>query len=147
MDGWTIGGTLLSALGAAISIWQAYKAKRYRDEILADRIRLALIDMASSAKHVREECKKITTPVNKPMRGVDPDRVIAAIQDCAEKLNENGHRFAVPEVEKMASQLNTHIIAYKSNSDAANRRQTADRIYDILNELVAYLARRIDNVL
>lgn len=137
---------MLSAIGAGISIQQAYKAKTYRDEILADRVRLALIDMLSSAKHAREECKKITTPVSKPMRGVDPERVISAIQSCAEKLKENGHRFGVAEIEVMSSSLETHITEYKAASDGTARALLADKTYKSLNELVAHISRRIDNV-
>lgn len=146
MDYWTIGGAVLSGIGAGISIWQAHRAKRYRDEILADRVRMALIEMSGSLKAARDECKKIMTPVSKPMRGVDAAKVIGLIQSCAEKLKENGHRLGITGVEVLAATLEGHLGAFTANPDLAFRQKKADEIYECLNELVAQVARQIDAV-
>lgn len=146
MDYWTVAGTVLSGLGAFISVWQARKAKRYRDEILADRVRMALIEMSGSLKAARDECKKIKTPVGKPMRGIDTSKVIGLIQACAEKLRENGHRLGISGIEASAANLEVHLSSFTANPDLAFRQKKADEIYDCLNELVAQVARQIDAV-
>lgn len=138
---------MLSGVGAAISMWQSYKAKSYRDEIVVDRSRIALIDVLGDLRAARDECKKIMTPVGgKAMRGVDPSQVIRSIQACAEKLNENEHRLSSADIKELLKGLSEYLTIFAANQDALNRQKTADEIYACLNQLVAQVARQIDDI-
>ena len=92
MGGWEIAGVIASILGAAVSIWQASRAKRFRDEIHRDRKIFALVELLPSARASRDECKKIRKSATGTMRGVKPDIVLGVIQNFAESLQEQSHR-------------------------------------------------------
>lgn len=148
MDFWNGLGLFLTFCGTALAFWQAYKAKTYKEEIQADRQKLILIELMPIAKSARDECKKIITPVNKPMRGVDSNRVITSIQELAEKLQEHSHRLKGSFKEKAAvNNLQLLISNYKNENAADERNRIADSIYSELNSIVESLALSIDGSL
>jgi hypothetical protein len=145
MDFWNGLGLFLTFCGAALAFWQAHKAKTYKEEIQADRQKLILIEIMPIAKSARDECKKIVTPVNKPMRGVDPNKVINSIQELAEKLQEHSHRLKGDFREKESViKLQAFISKYKNESVADERSKVADSIYSELNAIVESLSISID---
>ncbi len=146
MDFWNIVGLILTFCGTGFAFYQAYKAKSYKDEIQADRQKLILIELMPIAKNARDECKKITTPVGKPMRGVDPQKVIHSIQSLAEKLQEYSHRLKGDFREKESVvKLQELITNYKKNVDSEERHKIADSIYSELNSIIESLATSIDS--
>ena len=145
MDFWNAIGLVLTFFGTGLSFWQAYKAKSYRDEIQADRQKLVLIELMPIAKSARDECRKITTPVNKPMRGVDPQKVIHEIQGLAEKLQEYSHRLTGNfEQKDLLVDLQRAVSEYKNESDQDSRYRIADKMYSTLNSIIESLSTSID---
>lgn len=145
MDFWNTVGLVLTFLGTGLAFWQAYKAKSYRDEIQADRKKLILIELMSVAKSARDECKKIVTPVGKPMRGVDPQKVIHAIQGLSEKLQEYNHRISGDiGCSSFSSNLKQRVAEYTNESDDSARHKIADQMYEELNSIIEFLAVGID---
>lgn len=145
MDFWNAIALILTFLGTALSFWQAYKAKSYRDEIQSDRQKLILIELMPIAKSARDECRKITTPVNKPMRGVDPQKVIHEIQALAEKLQEFSHRLTGEfEQNGLVTSLQKDISSYKNVVDQDFRNKIADCMYARLNLIIESLATSIE---
>lgn len=146
MDSWNAIGLILTFLGTALAFWQAYKAKTYRNEIQSDRQKLILIELMPVAKSARDECKKITTPVGRPMRGVDHQKVIHAIQGLAEKLQEYSHRLKGDFKEKdSVVKLQGFIADYTNEADSESRNKIADNIYSELNSIIESLATSIDS--
>lgn len=145
MDFWNAIGLILTFLGTALAFWQAYKAKSYRDEIQSDRQKLVLIELMPIAKSARDECRKITTPVNKPMRGVDPQKVIHEIRTLAEKLQEFSHRLTGNfEQKDLVISLQEDISKYTNEADQDSRNKIADGMYSTLNSIIESLATSID---
>lgn len=148
MDILNISGLVITTIGTVVTIWQAIKAKKYsvtaknyRDEILSDRIRFALIDLLSIGKQTREECKKITTPVDKRhTRGVNSQKVINEIQDFSDRLKENCFKINNNDITKLAESLEKKIEEYKRNSAEDIRFYIADDIYKIMNESIILLS-------
>ncbi len=97
-------GAICSIAGAAVAAWQAYRAKKFRDEIVHDRVRRLLIDAVSITRQARSECQKIMTPVSRRVRGVDQQVVIDSIRACIENLQDNAHHFS-------SNQLNQAIVS------------------------------------
>lgn len=148
MDFWNAVGLILTFLGTGLSFWQAYKAKSYRDEIQADRQKLILIELMPVAEITRDECKKITTPVLKPMRGVNPQKVISKIQELSEKLQKFNHRISGDvECRNFVSSLNQRIKEYTEETDVDSRYKIADQMYENLNSVIEFLAIGIDRSL
>jgi len=145
MDFWNALGLFLTFVGTAIACYQAYKAKCYRDEIQSDRHKLVLIELVPIAKRSREECKKITTPVSKPMRGVDPQKVIDAIKRLTEKLTEFQLRLGNDyELNCSANKINMLVSEYTSETNMDKRHAVADQIYQELNSVIRMLTSKID---
>ena len=145
MDFWNAVGLTLTFLGTAMSFHQAHKAKTYKDEITSDRQKLILIELLPVVKQARDDCKKITTPVNERMRGVSPEKVIASIQTCAEKIQEYSHRLSGSELsESSVEDVQSKISNYKNEFDEPARYKIADDLYNILNAIIQSLATSID---
>ena len=135
---------LLTAMGTIVTIWQASKAKSYRDEILEDRQKLSLIELKSSLKQVRSECKKITTPVDKPFRGVDIQKVIDELQDFLDKMKENTHKIKLDKFQKSINSIETFIQNFKNESDPNKRNKIGDKLFKELSDLGGLIAENID---
>jgi len=138
-------GTIFSVIGAAISIWQAMKARGYKDEILHDRLKILLIELMGIAKRARDECKKIITPVGKPPRGVDQQIVINCIRDCLDKLKDNSHKFSLQTLQQIIVKIEKRIDLYASESDAKKKYSHADQIYKYLGDTISFLNQTIDS--
>lgn len=145
MDFWNALGLFLTFVGTAIACYQAYKAKGYRDEIQSDRHKLVLIELVPIAKRSREECKKITTPVSKPMRGVDPQKVINSIKKLTEKLTEFQQRLGNDsELNASSTKISDLVSNYTSETDVSKRHEVAGNLYQELNSVIRMLTSKID---
>lgn len=145
MDSWNAIGLILTFCATALAFWQAYKAKSYRDEIQSDRQKLILIELMPIAKKARDECKKITTPVNKPMRGVDSQKIVHEIRGLAEKLQEYSHRLSGEfEQKDIVEALKQNITEYIDEKNQSARYKIADKIYSSLNSIIESFSTNID---
>lgn len=144
MDVVSIVGAILSAIGAAIAVWQAYRARTFRDEILQDRRKMALVEAIGIARKAREECRKIVKPVGRAGRGVDPQQVVNTIRDCAERLRDNAHKFQSPRVGECVSKLEQLIETYARASEDEVRYTIAGDMYKALSDAICIVGVEID---
>lgn len=144
---WNNAGILMTFIGTGLSFWQAWRAKGYKDEIKSERARITLHDIIPRAKSVKEECKKITTPVdiNNPLRGVNHQGIIDAIEGFCEYLEENNHRLdGVVNLSENIMLIKAKVQEYKANQQPMPRYTNADIIYENLNHINVELARARD---
>lgn len=144
MDWISIIGAILSATGAAIAIWQALKIRKYRDEILYDRTKILLVDIIGIAKKTRDECRKIMTPVGKPIRGVDQQQVINSIRDCLDRIKDNSHKFATTSLSQIILQMENHMYFFVKEENEAERYKYGDKIYQSLGDIISLVSKEID---
>lgn len=142
MDIVSISGAILSMMSAAIAIWQAYRARRYRDEILLDRRRRLLIDVSGVARRAREECRKIVTPVGQPVRGVDQQHVINSIRDCLDRIKDNAHQFEV--LDKALGEAEKQLDNYLQEQDESHRFAIGDMLYKALGVIIGIISEGMD---
>jgi hypothetical protein len=140
----SIIGALLSAIGAAVAIHQALRVKKYRDEILHDRLKILLFEVMGIAKKAREECRKIITPVGNHVRGVNQQIVVNSIRDCLEKIEDNSHKFSVDGLSEIMSQVDALIGKYTKETDESQRYSLGDQIYKLLGRIISCLTEEID---
>lgn len=145
MDVGNLIGLILTAIGTLITIWQATKAKSYRDEIVEDRKKLSLIDLKSSLIQIRSECRKISTPVNKPLRGVNPQKIIDELQDFVVKMKENEHKINLQEFSESITTMEKYISDYKNENDEEIRSNIGDMLFQELSDLGGLIAKDIDD--
>lgn len=146
MDVVSIVSALLSAIGAAIAIWQAYRAKTYRDEILQDRRKMALVETIGTARKARDECRKIVTPVGKPVRGLDQQQVVNAIRDCVDRLRDNAHKFRSTKLTGCVTTLESLLANYAQTADEVARYKVADDMYKALTGAIGAISEEIDRL-
>ena len=149
MDGVTMNtisiiGAFFSIVGAIVAIRHAIKARKYKDEILHDRLKMLLIDVMGIAKKARDECRKIITPIGKAIRGVDQQQVIDSIRECLEKIKDNNHKFSVETLPKSILQIEKHIAQYAKESEDKKRYAIGDQIHENLREIISCLSKEID---
>jgi len=144
MNAVSIVGAVLSAIGAGVAIHQALKVKKYRDEILHDRLKILLFEVMGIAKKAREECRKIVTPVGKPVRGVDYQSVVNSIRDCIDKIRDNNHKFSVEELSQNISQVDKLINQYAKESEESQRHTLGDQMYKCIGDIISCLTEEID---
>lgn len=135
----------LAVLAAVIAAWQAWKAKGYKNEILADRRRYALVDMFASAKRTREEVKKLTRPVSgRPMRGVNASEVLAVVQSCADDLDQNCHRYGIDGLDQKIEDIKQLLKSYTSTTDESLRFDMAESLYEKLSAVIKEASQKMD---
>lgn len=144
MDAWAIGGTVLSGIGATISIWQAARAKSYRDEVVFARKHSVIIDLVGTLKQARDECRKIATPLEKRMRGIDAGAIIKHVMIAREKTSEYGHRFDDKRASELAVSIGGLLTRY-GESDAQGKLESSSLLYQEVSHLVDHLAKRLDD--
>jgi hypothetical protein len=145
MEWLNVTSLLITVLGTGITVWHALKTKRYRDEVVKDRSRMALIDLYSLARHAREECKKLTAAGGGLVRGVNYQRVMTAIQDSLERMQEGVQKLNSPDCEEAISAVTAAAAACKR--DQANVAERAERLYAALNLCVTRFAKQLDREL
>ena len=135
---------IVTTIGTGVTVWQAYKAKSYRDDILEDRQKISLIELKSSLKQARTECQKITTPVSKPFRGVDIQRVIDELQNFLDKLKENIHKIKLKRFQESINTIEKYILAFKNENEQSKRDKIGDDLLKELSDLGGFIAENID---
>ena len=147
METLSITAALFSIVGAIIAIWQATRAKKYRDEIGHDRLKIILIEISRVATNAREECRKIVTPVGKSIRGVDPQVVVNSIRDCIDRIKDNEHRFKTKEFRSNIAAIEQQLEKYINEKEESGRYAIGDLLYKMLSDIVSSVSEQIDSAI
>ena len=140
----SVFGAIASIVGACVAIWQVRKAKRYRDEIKKDRKKILLFDFHSHIQEAKKECLKISTPVNKAVRGVDQQQVINTIRNCLDLIKDNVHKFENDKLSECISTIQNLIGEYIKEKEDEKRSSIADEIRLSLGEISSLISQEID---
>lgn len=145
---------ILNALGAAASIgaaivavWQAFLAKRYRDEVQSQRTKLLLIDLLFVGRKARAECRKIGTQVSNNSRGVDRQAVLDVIVEFTDRVRDNCHRFQSEKIRAKAGDISQNVTTYANQTEESERRRTADCMHEDICWLLSEMNERLDGQL
>ncbi len=145
MNAISIISAIFSVVGAIIAIRQAVKARNYKNEIFHDRLKIFLVDVIGIAKKAREECKKIITPVGKPIRGIDQQKVINSIRECLEIIKDNNHKLPVNTLGNSIIEIDYCIDHYAKEFEDKKRYALGDDIYKYLGDIISCLSKEIDH--
>lgn len=139
--------TLLTAIGTAVTLWQARRVKKFRDEIVSDRKRSSLFELIQKSKIALKESTLIMTPVGEPIRGVNEQSIIDTIQILVDRVHEHSHREQMTVVVEIADTVERRIGEYRKEKSQAKRHQYADAIHKDLNSLIAVLSKKIEDII
>lgn len=138
---------ILAIAGALFSWWQACRAKKIKDEIKADRIKTALIDLMTKAESARTSSQKLAPLISgKQSRGFDLTEYLRIIQQFIERLNDNMHLFTSDALFNSFSELKKDFDKYKNESDTARKSKEGQNLYNTLNLIIAELHKYNDGL-
>lgn len=140
----SIAGSICSVIGAIIAIWQASRAKNFRDEICRDRKKMILIDCRGDIRMARKECRKIITPVNKKPRGINNQKVINAVREHFDRIKDNIGKFDSRDLKLSITDLNDQINKYILENDESKRYKIADKMNDTIDDISKIITEEID---
>lgn len=146
--------TVLNRIGFVITVgcaifswWQACRAKKIKDEIKADRIKTALIDIMTKAESARTSSQKLAplTP-GKQSRGFNSTEYLRIIQQFIERLNDNMHLFKSEALFNSFLELRKEFDKYKNESDTTRKSKEGQNLYNTLNLIIAELHKYNDSL-
>lgn len=74
-------GTIITTIGTLVTLYMAYKAKSYKDQIAVDLRRLNLLEALDFLKRAQDNSRKLLNHINKNIRGTNRDQIIDKIQE------------------------------------------------------------------
>lgn len=150
---WTAIGTILSIIGAVISIYMAHRAykhaseaKRYRNEVQSKHGIINLQTLYSESASVKKECAKLATPAeSKHARGVDYQKVVDGLREYVTQVNENSHYFDKPdEINDKTSEMLKKLSEFAQEGQQDKKNDIGDMIYKDMMKLTSLIKRALD---
>lgn len=132
-------GSVVTILAALFSWYQAYRAKRMKDEIKESKIKNAVIDLIPKAVFARSAAQKLVSVSGKQSRGFNPDNSLKTIQQFVEMLNDTKHLFENENSKQLLLKLKNALNKYQNESDSSKKEKSVKSIYDTLNDVIAEL--------
>lgn len=84
----TVIGTILTAIGTFVTLYQSGRVKKYKREILEELNRVNLIQVSELLKNAQSETRKLLYPDSQIARGTNLNEVVSTIQKSIdESLN------------------------------------------------------------
>ncbi len=80
-------GTILTAIGTAVTLWQAKKVKRYKDQVAFDIRKISISEAGELLRRGQEECRKL---LKSGGRGQSITNICDSVQ---ERLDQAMNRF------------------------------------------------------
>lgn len=140
-------GAIASIGAAVVAVWQASRAKRYRDELQSLSVKQLLIELLGKGERARLECRKLGSTSSQSVRGVDRQAIMAELHSFVDKLSDNQHLWGRGPVVDRISKTRNLLVQYSQLSDESKRRTCADAIDENICWLIPELKRRLDEKL
>ncbi|MBS0042872.1 hypothetical protein KFE26_11220 [Shewanella sp. M16] len=143
----TIAGTILTALGTAVTLWQALKVKAYRDQIAFDLRKIHLSEIGELLKRAQDEGRKLLSQVQQLNRGKSMISITDDIQSYIDKsinlLNLSG-----PDTD-----LRNQILAsqgklrdFQKTENMEEKKQYVSDMHTIIQDSISMCKERISNL-
>lgn len=137
----TIGGSIITLLGTAITIWQTLQAKSYKDQIIIDTRKIKLNLVIESLKKAQHEIRDFPTSINQLPRGMKFNELIkktrehfdAALGTLELSGPDGKTRELLGEAQK---KLNSYEISYtEGNLAAKDVHDLQAKMQDVISNL------------
>ncbi|UAA39128.1 hypothetical protein KIH87_01810 [Paraneptunicella aestuarii] len=80
-------GTVITAIGTAVTLWQAYKVKRYKDQVAFDLRKISISEAGEILRRGQEDCRRL---LKSGSRGQNITNICDSVQ---ERLDQAMNRF------------------------------------------------------
>lgn len=133
--------TIITTIGTVITVWQAIKIYRYKNEVRVDRLKVFLLDSITASAFIKKESSKLRTPVNKDFtRGFDIQSILTVIENYLYDVKELAVRFELNEILSMYKEVEILVGDYKKTKPEL-RFSIGDEIDRKVNDLIIAMKR------
>lgn len=137
-DAITWVGTILTAIGTAVTLWQAGKVKRYKDQVAFDLRKISISEAGEILRRGQEDCRKL---LKSGGRGQSMTNICDSVQ---ERLDHALNRFNQKEQdldirEKLSS---AHALLHEVRQ-GNNASQNSNNLHIVLQEAIQLCNERL----
>ena len=114
-------GTILTAIGTAVTLWQASRVKKYKEQIAFDLRKISLSEAGEILRKSQDDTRKLLKAVAATSRGQNIVNICDAVQkyidEARNRFNQKGHEEDIKERLASANSL-IHKIRSSENMEA-----------------------------
>ena len=142
----TIVGTLLTAIGTGVTIWQAKKVKKYREQIAFDLRKIRITEISEYLKRAQDEGRKLLTQVQQLNRGKSEMAITEAIQGYIDNsLNLLPLKGTDYDIREQIINIQTKLRAFQ-NANANDKSICASDMHTHIQESVSLCKERVGDL-
>ncbi|MEJ1364539.1 MAG: hypothetical protein RPU42_05490 [Candidatus Sedimenticola sp. (ex Thyasira tokunagai)] len=142
----TIIGTLLTALGTGVTIWQAKKVKKYREQIAFDLRKIRISEISEHLKRAQDEGRKLLTQVQQLNRGKSEIAITEIIQGHIDNsLNLLPLSGADDDIRQKINNIQTKLRNFQ-NARPDDKSECASDMHSHIQESVSLCKERVGNL-
>jgi hypothetical protein len=137
----TIVGTVVTLLGAAVTIWQTSQARGYKNQIKFDIRKINLSNVTERLKRAQDEIRRLPTSTQAIPRGIKPNELIQKIREqfdiALSNLDATGPDATIRALLVQGQHnLNAYEISWNAgNPNALNVHELQGKIQDAVSSL------------
>lgn len=142
----TIIGTLLTALGTGVTIWQARKVKKYREQIAFDLRKIRISEISEYLKRAQDEGRKLLTQVQQLNRGKSEIAITEMIQGYIDNsLNLLPLEGSDNDIRQKINDIQTKLRNFQ-NANPGDKSTCASDMHTHIQESVSLCKERVGNL-
>lgn len=143
----TIVGTCLTALGTAVTIWQALKVKAYREQIAFDLRKIHLSEIGELLRRAQDEGRKLLSQVQQLNRGKSMISITDDIQSYIDKSLNLLH-LSGPDTDLRKQILDSQgkLRDFQKTDDVGEKKQCVSDMHIIIQDSISICKERISNL-
>lgn len=143
----TIVGTCLTALGTAVTIWQALKVKAYREQIAFDLRKIHLSEIGELLRRAQDEGRKLLSQVQQLNRGKSMISITDDIQSYIDKSLNLLH-LSGPDTDLRKQILDSQgkLRDFQKTDDVDKKKQCVSDMHIIIQDSISMCKERISNL-
>ena len=144
IDAISIVGTLLTAIGTAITLWQASKVRSYRQQIAFDLRKIHLAEVRELLRRAQDEGRKLLSHVQQLNRGKS---VLAVTENIQADIDRSLHllHLSGPDSdlrEKILS-AQTHLRSFQHSSNEDEKKQFVSDMHAVIQDTISLCQERV----
>lgn len=143
----TIVGTILTAIGTGVTLWQASKVKAYRRQIAFDLRKIRLAEVGDLLKRAQDEGRKLLSQVQQMNRGKSIITITDSIQSYIDKAVNLIH-LGGPDTDLRKKILGAQIKLreFQHFQNEHEKRQCVSDMHTFIQDSISMCVERISNL-
>lgn len=143
----TIIGTVLTAIGTGVTLWQASRVKKYRKQIAFDLRKIHLSEIGELLKRAQDEGRKLLTHVQQLNRGKGIIKITESIQGYIDKsLNLLPLSGPDTDVRNQILSVQTQLRDLQNAEDDDVKKQCVSEMHTLIQDSISLCKEMVSNL-